>query len=103
MDVWLAVREWSGLDWLQTRYEDIVVDLQKEGRRVTEFLGLDWQENQARFHDQNREKPVMSTANYHNITKPVYARSVGRWRAYERYLAPVLPTLEPYCKEFGYA
>ena len=103
MGVWLAVREWEGLTWTQTRYEDIVVDLPKEGRRVTEFLGLEWHENQVHFHDQNREKPILSTANYHNVTKPVYARSVGRWQAYEDHLAPALPMLEPFCKEFGYA
>ena len=71
-------------------------------RRVTQFLGLQWHENQARFHEKNREKPVMST-NYNDVTQPVYKRSVGRWQVYEKYLAPVLPVLEPYCKIFGYA
>jgi len=102
MDMWLAVREWDGLVWMETRYEDIVADLQKEGARVTKFLGLEWHENQARFHESNQEKPVMST-NYNAVTQPVYNRAVGRWRAYEKYLAPILPALEPYCKRFGYA
>lgn len=102
MDVWLAVREWSGLAWMETRYEDVVADLRAEGGRVTEFLGLTWHENQARFHEKNHDKPVLST-NYSGVTKPVYTWSVGRWKAYEKYLAPVLPLLEPYCKEFGYS
>jgi hypothetical protein len=102
MDIWLAVREWEGLVWMETRYEDLVADLQKEATRVTKFLGLEWHENQARFYESNREKPVMST-NYNDVTQPVFARSVGRWRAYEKYLAPILPLLEPYCKIFGYA
>ncbi len=101
MDVWLAVREWEGLLWMETRYEDIVADLQKEGSRVTKFLGLEWHENQARFYEKNRQKPILST-NYTDVTKPVYTRSVGRWRAYEKYLAPIWPVLEPYCKKFGY-
>ncbi len=101
MDVWLAVREWEGLVWLETRYEDTVADLQKEGSRVTRFLGHEWHENQTRFYERNHEKPVMST-NYNDVTKPVYTRSVGRWRVYEKYLAPILPALEPYCKRFGY-
>ena len=101
MEVWLAVREWEGLAWVETRYEDVVADLRKEGGRVTEFLGLQWHENQAQFFDRNREKPILST-NYTDVTKPVYKRSVGRWRAYEKQLASVLPVLEPYCKKFGY-
>ena len=24
MDIWLAVREWDGFAWLETRYEDLV-------------------------------------------------------------------------------
>jgi tetratricopeptide (TPR) repeat protein len=101
MDVWLAVREWEGLAWLETRYEDVVADLHKEGGRVTKFLGLEWHENQERFHEKNREKPILST-NYTDVTKPVYKRSVGRWRVYEKQLASALPLLEPYCKRFGY-
>ena len=102
MDVWLAVREWEGLSWMETRYEDIVTDLQKEGTRVTNFLGLEWHENQASFHEKNRQKPVLSS-NYNDVTQPVYRRSIGRWQAYEKYLAPALPALEPYCRTFGYA
>jgi hypothetical protein len=101
MDIWLAVRKWEGLAWMETRYEDVVVDLEKEGGRVTKFLGLEWHENQTRFHEHNREKPVMST-NYADVTQPVYQRSVGRWRHYEKQLAPILPVLEPYCVKFGY-
>jgi hypothetical protein len=37
------------------------------------------------------------------VTRPVYARSVGRWRAYEKHLAPILPVLEPYCRKLGYS
>ena len=99
MDVWLAVREWQGLAWTETRYEDIVANLEKEGRRVTDFLGLPWHENQARFYENNRQKP---TKNYNEVGQPVYKRAVGRWRAYEKHLAPILPVLEHYCKKFGY-
>ena len=101
MEVWLAAREWKDLAWLETRYEDLVADMQKEGGRVTRFLGLEWHENQARYYERNREKTVMSN-NYSDVTQPVYKRSVGRWRAYEKQLAPILPMLEPYCRRFGY-
>jgi tetratricopeptide (TPR) repeat protein len=101
MDSWLAIREWEGITGMETRYEDTVEDLEKEGRRVTGFLGLEWHENQLRFHEHNRGKPILSD-NAHSVAKPVYKRAVGRWRAYEKQLAPVLPVLEPYCRKFGY-
>ncbi|MCX6924226.1 MAG: sulfotransferase [Verrucomicrobia bacterium] len=101
MDIWLAVREWEGFAWLEVRYEDTVADLEKEGRRVTEFLGLTWQEDQGRFYEKSRSKQLYSPT-YQDVTRPVYSRSVARWRAYEKHLAPILPSLEPYCREFGY-
>ncbi len=102
MDVWMAVRQWDGFAWLETRYEDTVADLEKEGRRVTGFLGLDWREEQMRFHEKSLKKQLYSPT-YQDVTQPVYTRSVGRWRAYEKYLAPILPALEPYCRAFGYS
>jgi tetratricopeptide (TPR) repeat protein len=102
MDVWLAVREWDGLLWIETRYEDTIDDLEKEGRRVTEFLGLPWDDAQRRFYETSRTQRLYSPT-YRDVTRPIYARSVARWRAYEKHLAPILPLLEPYCRAFGYA
>jgi hypothetical protein len=101
MEIWLAVREWEGLRWLETRYEDLVADLAGEGGRITNFLGLSWHENQAQFHRHNREKTVLSN-NYSNVTQPIYNRAVGRWRHYEKYIAPALAILEPFCELYGY-
>jgi tetratricopeptide (TPR) repeat protein len=101
MDIWLAVREWEGFAWLETRYEDTVAELEKEGRRVTEFLGLSWHEQQVRYYEKSRTKQLYSPT-YQDVTRPVYTRSVARWHAYEKHLAPILPALAPYCRKFGY-
>ncbi len=102
MDVWLAVRQWEGFSWIETRYEDIVADLEKEGRRVTGFLGLDWHTAQAQFHEKSGQKQIYAPT-YHDASQPVYARSVARWHCYEKHLAPILPILEPYCRALGYS
>lgn len=102
MDVWLRLRELGGFDWIETRYEDIVADLETEGRRVTEFLGLSWHPNQAKFHETAGRK-FISAPTYSDVTKPVYKKAVGRWQHYAEELAPIQPQLEKYCKIFGYA
>ena len=101
MDVWLAVRQWEGLNALETRYEDVVDNLEKEGRRVTEFLGLGWDAAQALFHEKSSKKRMYSPT-YHDASQPIYARKVARWKSYEKHLAPILPLLEPYCRALGY-
>jgi hypothetical protein len=100
MGIWLAVREWPGFAWIETRYEDIVANLPKEGRRVTEFLGLEWHPDQERFYEKSGARQLYSPT-YQDVTRPVYQRSVGRWRSYEKHLAPIFPVLEPFCRTFG--
>jgi len=102
MDVWLRMRELGGFDWIESRYEDVVADLESEGRKVTEFLGLTWHEKQARYHETARRK-VLYAPTYHDVTQPVYSRAVGRWHRYAAAIEPVQERLRAYCRAFGYA
>jgi tetratricopeptide (TPR) repeat protein len=101
MDAWLRMRELGGFEWIETRYEDVVDDLEGEGRRVTNFLGLPWQETQSNYYDAARRRHIYSPT-YNDVTKPVYKRSVGRWEHYAEALAPLQEGLEKYCRAFGY-
>ncbi|HEV2211623.1 MAG TPA: sulfotransferase [Verrucomicrobiae bacterium] len=102
MDVWLRLREFGGFNWVEVRYEDVVTSLEKEGRRVTEFLGLIWAPAQARYYETARQKFLFAPT-YHDVTQPVYTHAVGRWQRYAEALAPVQERLAPYCRAFGYS
>jgi tetratricopeptide (TPR) repeat protein len=102
MDVWLRLRELGGFDWIEMRYQDVVANPEAEGRRVTEFLGLQWHPQQA-DHREITEKKILHSPTYFEAARPVYKQSVDRWRNYARALAPVQQRLAPYCRAFGYA
>jgi tetratricopeptide (TPR) repeat protein len=102
MDVWLRLRDLGGFDWLETRYEDVVTNLEAEGKRVTQFLGLSWHASQACYHETARRK-FLYAPTYHDVTQPVYRRAVGRWERYAEALEPVQARLAPYCRAFGYS
>jgi len=102
MDTWLRMRRLGGFDWMETRYEDVVAGLETEGRRVTEFLGLSWHDDQAACHEAAGGKLVFSPT-YSEVAKPVHDRAVGRWRNYTGALEPFLPRLAPYARAFGYS
>jgi tetratricopeptide (TPR) repeat protein len=101
MDVWLRLRDLGGFDWIETRYEDVVADLECQGRRVTEFLGLTWHPGQMRYYETARRK-VLFAPTYHDVTRPVYKGAVGRWERYAQDLEPIQSRLAPYCRAFGY-
>jgi tetratricopeptide (TPR) repeat protein len=102
MDVWLKFREWGGFDWIESRYEDVVDGVEAEGRKVTEYLGLQWHPAQASYHETARRK-VLYAPTYHDVTQPVYRRALGRWQRYAEALAPIQDRLAPYCRAFGYS
>jgi tetratricopeptide (TPR) repeat protein len=100
-DVWLRMKGLGGFDWLETRYEDMVENVELEGRRMTEFTGLPWDARQAKFYEAARRKFVFAPT-YHDVTKPAHKRAVRRWEHYAEALEPVMEKLAPYCKAFGY-
>jgi hypothetical protein len=80
----------------------VVADLEREARKILDFLGLPWDDKVLKFYEHAREKIVRSPT-YEDVTQPVYHRSVGRWQHYAKHFEPILETLQPYVKEFGYA
>jgi tetratricopeptide (TPR) repeat protein len=101
MDVWLRMRELGGFDWIETRYEDVVGNVETEGKRVMNFLGLPWHAGQAAHHEASGRTFVHSPT-YNDVTKPIYNRAVGRWKNYAEAMAPLQEGLAKYCQAFGY-
>jgi tetratricopeptide (TPR) repeat protein len=73
------------------RYESLVADVKAEARRLLEYCGLAWDDRCLRFH----ENPEASTtASALQVRRPVYASSIGKWRHFDRQLAPLRRQLE---------
>jgi hypothetical protein len=101
MDVWLRLREMGGFDWIESRYEDVVANVEGEGKRVTEFVGCRWHDEQGQYFANSRRK-FLYAPTYHDVTQPVYQRAVGRWERYAKAMEPLQGRLAHYCKVFGY-
>jgi tetratricopeptide (TPR) repeat protein len=76
--------------WLRVSYEALVGDLEGESRRLVAFLGLNWEAACLDFH---RTERVVVTQSTWQVRQELFTRSVGRWRSYERHLAPLLAAL----------
>ncbi len=75
----------------EVRYEELIEDQTAQTRRMLAFCGLDMEESCLRFEDN--PEPV-ATASAVQVREPVYSTSVGRWKRYERQLAPARTILE---------
>jgi tetratricopeptide (TPR) repeat protein len=72
------------------RYEELVEDVEGHARRIVAHCGLEWDARCLSFQDNDR--PVR-TASATQVREPVYKSSVGRWRPYRAFLAPLLQEL----------
>ena len=72
-------------------YERLTESLEAQSRRLVGFCGLEWDPGCLEFH---RTERAVHTASGWQVRQPVYRRSVGRWRNYERHLEPLRAALE---------
>ena len=84
---------WKGLfpdKILTINYEDLVADQERETRKILEFIDLDWQKDCLEFYKQGRSA---RTASNFQVRRPIYNKSVSRWKKYEKYFSQALAEL----------
>lgn len=71
-------------------YEDLVRDVEPASRALVASAGLEWDERCL----ARSSKGAVLTASAWRVRAPIDTRSIGRWRHYERELAPLRAALE---------
>jgi len=87
MNHWAAVLD---IHMMEVNYEDLVADQERKSRTIIEFCGLKWDDRCLRFYDTKR---VVGTASHDQVRRPIYQRSINRWKNYEAYLGPLKEAL----------
>ncbi len=77
---------------LDLAYEDLVANQKKVSKEVIGFLGLEWDPVCLEFHTQDRAAMTLSSI---QVRKPMTAKSVARWKRFEKHLAPLKAGLGP--------
>ncbi|HKI17331.1 MAG TPA: sulfotransferase, partial [Isosphaeraceae bacterium] len=72
-------------------YEAMVADIEGVSQKLVAWCGLEWDPACLDFFKTRR--PVR-TASVAQVRQPVYRGSVGRWKNYERALAPLFAKIE---------
>jgi hypothetical protein len=72
--------------YTEVRYEDVVLDTEREARRLVEFCELPWDPRCLAFQDN---RAPVATASSAQVRQPIYRTAVERWRHYERELEPL--------------
>ncbi|GAC1305129.1 MAG: hypothetical protein NVSMB10_08730 [Steroidobacteraceae bacterium] len=92
------LRHWQlvlGDRLLIVRYEDLIASQAAVSRRIVGHCGLEWEDACLAFHVR---PGAVTTASAAQVRRGLYSSSVGRWRCFERQLAPLaarLKSMEP--------
>lgn len=70
---------------LEMQYETLVEDQEAQTRRLLDHCGLSWDERCLNFH---QNQAAVATPSKNQVRQPLYRGAMGRWRHYEKYLAP---------------
>ncbi len=81
---------------LDVHYEETVLDLETQVRRILEFCGLPFEEQCLRFYETDR---AVKTASSEQVRQPIYRGALGKWRRYEKHLGVWLEELDEIIRE----
>jgi tetratricopeptide (TPR) repeat protein len=68
---------------LDVHYEETVLDLETQVRRILDFCGLPFEESCVRYYETDR---AVRTASSEQVRQPIYTGALGKWRQYEKHL-----------------
>jgi tetratricopeptide (TPR) repeat protein len=81
------MRHWTNnlnIDVYEVKYEDLVIDFEEKARGILKYCELEWEDECLEFYNSKR---IVATVSSDQVNKPIYNKSVGRWRNYKKYIA----------------
>jgi len=84
-------REVLGERVIEIEYESLVADQEGQTRRLLDLLGLPFESACLEFE---KNESVVATASSVQVREKIHARSLGRWKHFEKHLRPLREMLD---------
>ncbi len=102
MTLWEKYLNVFEINYHQIKYEDVVTNFDISIKKLLKFLDLEWSDNVSEFYKSAESRGIISTPSYDQVNKPIYYKSMDRWKNYEKQISKILPILNPWIKKFDY-
>ena len=100
--LWRQYTDILQLNVLQVKYEDLITDVEATCRQIMGFLEMPWHPGILEHERTARNRPLIGTASYNQVTRSLYTEAQGRWQRYHTKMQAVLPVLGPWIRYFDY-
>ncbi|MDC3146982.1 tetratricopeptide repeat protein [Prochlorococcus sp. AH-716-I09] len=102
MNAWDAYKNNLSLNFITSKYENLIEKFEDHIGIILEFLGVEWNENVKNYRKTALERSNIITPSYTQIIQPLYKSSVEKWKNYEKYFENCHQYLEKWVSYFEY-
>ena len=102
MGLWIQYTKVLSIKYHYVKYEDMVTNFEPTIKNVLNFLEVPWSDKVFKFYETAEKRNLISTPSYDQVNKPIYSKSMYKWKKYEKNVSKITPILQPWIKKFGY-
>lgn len=102
MSLWEKGKQKINLDYIEIKYEDIIINFNHTISKLLKFLELPWSDSVNEFYLTAQNRNLISTPSYDQVNQPLYKKSLNRWKKYNKHIDEIKPILNSWAKKFNY-
>ena len=102
MSTWLDYEEKLKINYITSKYEDLIADFDKHILKILDFLDVSWDENIKNYRNTAHERGKINTPSSSQVVQPLYKSSIDKWKNYENYFKSSNQYLDKWIRYFNY-
>ena len=102
MSVWLDYKEKLKMNYVTSKYEDLIEDFDNHILKILNFLDVSWDENIKNYRNTAHKRGKINTPSSSQVVQPLYKSSIDKWKNYEKYFKNSSKYLDKWKSYFKY-
>ncbi len=102
MKLWEIYKSKFSIDFHTIKYEDLISNFEGSISDLLKFLDLSWSDKVSEFYKTSQKRGMIATPSYNQVNQPLYSKSIGRWKNYEKELMEGKKYLQSWIIKYGY-
>ena len=102
MSVWLDYKTKLKINFITSKYEDLIEDFDNHILKVLNFLDVSWDENIKNYRNTAIKRRKINTPSSSQVVQPIYKSSIAKWKNYESYFTNSKQYLDKWKDYFKY-
>ena len=102
MSIWLDYKKKLKMNYLTSKYEDLIEDFDKHISKILVFLDISWDENLKNYRKTAHKRGKINTPSSSQVVQPLYKTSIAKWKNYENYFTHSKKYLDKWKNYFKY-